>query len=495
MRRVGSLCWLLSLILVLAGQADAQGTCSAPSRQVNEVSCVGDQATTFCQWTGASCIFDTGTHLHFQQLPLEAATATLTTALVSGVTFWPQFEVWTQANRMATAFAVDFQDPAGLPDAVVNMIARVEVLMTEDEYFVLLDGIRFSTIAARDVIYGLLETIRSFIYVFNNGNLPASYLQFQTTMLRLVAFFETSVEVFVDDGFTILIDVGTIFLDLAHMTTDPTNALMYLEDILKQIYAIVQAQLKLFKQFVMAIPGIDQICDFINSVISFINSIIGGIINDVIIPIIHFIMSAVHAITNFVQNAINFVEGTIKAAIAFATDFIKTIIEGVQTVISDIVNIFNQTFAFFDYVLSDIDYFISEVDYLFGRRRLLEDGSNLDKFVGQRSLLSSRDLSAMRTLDSDYGGGKSSKSSQKMPSDTNPTATATFNSIDVNQAQTVAPPAPSQDAGNGDDSLLHSTQQKAKSAHSQLPGGESTLIKFSSVSILVQVPPPNLERE
>ena len=111
MRRVGSLCWLLSLILVLAGQADAQGTCSAPSRQVNEVSCVGDQATTFCQWTGASCIFDTGTHLHFQQLPLEAATATLTTALVSGVTFWPQFEVWTQANRMATAFAVDFQDP------------------------------------------------------------------------------------------------------------------------------------------------------------------------------------------------------------------------------------------------------------------------------------------------------------------------------------------------------------------------------------------------
>jgi hypothetical protein len=395
-----------------AGQITGATPCSNGARQSSEQSCLsGTQGKAVCKWQGNACVFNTATSLAFQKFPLEAATSTLFTAIFAGFNFWPTQLAYLQAERFATATNVNLNDPDGFPHALATMLASVEILLQQDEYFIILDGTRISTIYARDVIYGALEFIRSFVYVFNRGMFPPAYQQFQTVMYKVISFMENAIQIFVNEGFELVIELGQIVMDFAQLVLDPGNALTYLADVLHQIELIVSQALDAFKTFILSIPGLDQMCKWINELIGFINTIIGGLINDVIIPIINFVLGVVHTLEKFFQTAFSAVEHGLQDAIHFVEGLFNTIIGGIEKIIheviggiegifskiigayNDAVNFVNSIFNTISGVANTIDHILSKI---FRRRRILglesaDDGNAAEALVAEALLYVSVD--------------------------------------------------------------------------------------------------------
>ena len=62
--------------------------------------------------------------------------------------------------------------------------------MQEDQYFVIHTSVRVTTLAIRDVIMGLVEFIRAFIFTLSRGVMPAQFVAFEKAMVELVRHFE-----------------------------------------------------------------------------------------------------------------------------------------------------------------------------------------------------------------------------------------------------------------------------------------------------------------
>lgn len=379
--------------------------CISPLRQSSEQNCFAGKAGNVCKWQSNGCVYNTATSLGYQKFPLEAATATLFTAVWSAFQpdFWITYVLYLQAERFAAVTDVNLNDPNGLLSAVEKMIVNLEILLNEDEYFVILDGIRVGTIAGRDVIFSALEFIRSFIFVFNKGQFPPAYQQFQTVMYKIITFVENAVAIFVNEGFEVLVEMGQIAMDFAQIVLDPAHALTYLQDILVQIEKIVSSALQAFKTFILSIPGLDQMCKWINELIGFINTIIGGLINDVIIPIINFVLGVVHTLEKFFQDAFSAVEHGLQDAIHFVESFfqnvigavesvIHTVIGGIEGIFHDIVGAYNGFVGFvnnlWNNIINPIRDVINAIDYFFGRRRLL----GIDDYLSQDGDLTPLDV-------------------------------------------------------------------------------------------------------
>ena len=142
-----------------------------------------------CEWMGlkgGGCQVNTQTHLAFQKYPLEAAFATLLISVTDTVVFWPGYVAFLNAQRMANAFAFSDFSQAG----IANLLGRIFANMQEDQYFVILTSIRVTTLAVRDVIMGLVEFIRAFIFTLSRGVMPAQFVAFEKAMVELVRHFE-----------------------------------------------------------------------------------------------------------------------------------------------------------------------------------------------------------------------------------------------------------------------------------------------------------------
>ena len=162
-----------------------------------------------CEWMGSQgggCQVNTKTHLAFQKYPLEAAFVTLIVSAANNALFWPQYLLYLNAQRMASAFAfTDFS-----PEGIATMIGNIFTNIQEDQYFVLLSAIRLGTMAIRDNIIALVEFVRSFVYVLSRGVLPSQFTSFQLAMEELVNFAEELVALLVNEGFTMLMQFGYI---------------------------------------------------------------------------------------------------------------------------------------------------------------------------------------------------------------------------------------------------------------------------------------------
>jgi len=182
-----------------------------------------------CQWMGSAgggCQVNSNTHLAFQTYPLEAAFVTLIVAVADNFLFYPQYLAYLNAQRMASAFTFTDFSVAG----VAEMIGNVFTNMAEDQYFVILTGVRLGTMAIRDNIVALVEFIRAFIYVLSRGVLPQQFVTFEKVMSELINFAEVRVLWFthtasshclrsstqalvallVNEGFTMLMQFGYI---------------------------------------------------------------------------------------------------------------------------------------------------------------------------------------------------------------------------------------------------------------------------------------------
>lgn len=145
-----------------------------------------------CEWMGAKgggCQVNTQTHLAFQKYPLEAAFATLLISVTDTAVFWPGYIAFLNAQRLANAFAFSDFSQAG----IANLLGRIFANMQEDQYFVILTTIRVTTLAIRDVIMGLVEFIRAFIFTLSRGVLPSQFVAFEKAMVELINFAEVRI--------------------------------------------------------------------------------------------------------------------------------------------------------------------------------------------------------------------------------------------------------------------------------------------------------------
>ena len=162
-----------------------------------------------CEWMGAKgggCYVDTHTHLSYQRYPLETAFVTLLVSISNNMVFWPQYLAFIHAQRLANAFTLTDLSVSG----ITTMLENIFVTMQQDQYFVLLSGIRLGTLAIRDNIVAFVCFLRSFIFVLSRGVLPSQFKAFELAMEELVEFAEDLVALLVNEGFQILMQMGYI---------------------------------------------------------------------------------------------------------------------------------------------------------------------------------------------------------------------------------------------------------------------------------------------
>lgn len=217
-------------------------------------------SNAYCEWDGVMCRENTGTHLAFQQFPLEAATTTFLVAILSPV-FWVQYLLFMQANRFALVLDIDLASPVSPASQMIGAVAK---LFTTDEYFVVLDSIRMTTLAVRDFIFGVVELIRAFLYVVNkctSGPCPGEkgFAEFQTVLVDIVNLLESLVASVVGPVFQVVVQFGQIANDFAQIITGGDAGTLF-GDIFNRIFiapdSILITVIDLLPQMVLSIPGI-----------------------------------------------------------------------------------------------------------------------------------------------------------------------------------------------------------------------------------------------
>lgn len=284
----------------------------------NETACVG---LSGCQWQGTICVMNSGLHLKSQQFPLEAATSTVIVSLVSPV-FWSFYLVNLQAKRFATALT--FADGSD-GTAVIQNLAT---LMVEDTYFIILDGVRIDTLIVRDDIYAMLIFIRANVYVFGHGRLSPDFVAFENIMDGIVTFLEEAVEVFVNEGFEILLDVGYIFTDLAALAFGKVSVASAAQSILAHVVDILKYLAREIVNLIANIPGIHEIC-------SYVLNLINGINKDILAP---FNSHVIGATTNPNQYTVNGLVKLINANFLPIINGMSSYIDAIASTFPDMPN-------------------------------------------------------------------------------------------------------------------------------------------------------------
>lgn len=379
---------LLTYIKARTGVSGAD-PCAGSSRQASEAACFAGQSSPgLCQWDGGSCFMNTHTHLAFQPYPLEAALSTWIVA-VSSITqseynWYIYYAVYQLANRYADTLTVDLSTADSVSGAA-KMVAKIESALVSDVYFVILDGARIATIAGRDFLYGNLELIRTYIYVFNNGNFPPAYVKFQSTMLRIIQFLEQAISSFVNEGFSALVDIAFIVQDFANVALDPKNAVQYLNDVLVNLLDIINKSLAAFKNFVLSFPGIETVCNDILAVIEAVEGAVNGFVTKAIIPALNGIQGILNQISNGIETVIDGILDFINAVASGIMTFIAGVKQGILAVTDAIqrglmifeagINVFksqiNSAIQGLRSVIGGINSAISGLRHVFGRRHML----------------------------------------------------------------------------------------------------------------------------
>ena len=332
------------------------GCCTSSYRQVSVANCYSGGASNICQWDGTRCTVMSAQHLSFQQYPLEAALSTLMISVLSGY-MWGTYLVYEQGGRLATALEIDYTLPPAT--ALSQMLTRLWTLIQLDPYFAVLESTRVSILYMRDVLIALVEFCRAFVYVFQGGSLPSQFVSFERTMIQIVNFIENIAMIVVNEGFKVLFDIAQFIMDFVSMVFDPTNAQKYMNDALDKLIDIVKSQLAMFKQLVLMIPGIDQICGFFSSLISSITSGITSIANRDIIPAINAIIGIWNQLQAAVTGGLNSLFGDItaayNAAIGVAKAAIQVIINGVSTAVTAVDSAWKSAVSGVQQAVSGID--------------------------------------------------------------------------------------------------------------------------------------------
>jgi hypothetical protein len=238
-----------------------------------------------CQWDGTGCHLDTGSQLHFQHFPLEAATSTFITSIGS-VIFWSQYLVFVHFARVAAVVDSQFQTlNSGIThDSMTNIAGSIISLSVEDPYYVILDGIRVSTLAIRDVIWGFMELIRSFVYVISDCTVStctrekpiSDYFDFSKVLVEIVTLLEDLLAALIGIAFKFLVDAAFIITDLLGIISGTKNAEAAFVDILRRFLDMIVTFANELTTFIYQLPGINDICSLINAVIDgFLNPVIG----------------------------------------------------------------------------------------------------------------------------------------------------------------------------------------------------------------------------
>jgi len=241
-------------------------------------STFGCLANINCFWDGVACHMDTGAHLEFQQFPLEAATSTFFVAVFAPI-FWQQYLLFLQASRLGTVLDTSH-------GGFVPLVQNLFVLFTEDPYFIVLDSIRLGTLAVRDMVYGFIELIRTFLYVVNKctsvctAQSVLDFKEFMKALTEIVEFLEEIVKFLVGTAFKMVVDIGFIFNDVLSMFTggDPDDKF---KDILKRFLNIIDNFVSQLGTFFMNIPGAKDICGTINLVIGEVLNPLINVINTI----------------------------------------------------------------------------------------------------------------------------------------------------------------------------------------------------------------------
>jgi hypothetical protein len=325
------------------------GCCTSAGRQASVVACVNGGSTNVCQWDGTRCTMMSAQHLTFQQYPLEAATSTLLISVFSAG-MWGNYLAFQNGVRLAKNMEIDYTLP--IAQAYGEMITRFYTMMQTDKYFVVLEAVRIGVLASRDIIIAMVEFIRTFIFVFEGGRLPAQFVEFERVMIKIVDFIENFAMIVVNDGFEVLFAISQFVMDFVSMVFDPSNAENAMKDALQQLNNIVQSQLTLFKKFVLMIPGIDQICKFFEDMVRSVMGGIGSMVNGAIIPILNKLISVLNGLQSAMVNGLNSlvsqITDLVNSLIAVAVDAINVVIGGIQaagasvnTAVSGIQTAFN----------------------------------------------------------------------------------------------------------------------------------------------------------
>lgn len=342
-----------------------------------EVSCINAVVGTTsilshqCYWDGLTCVVNSATHLRYQQYPLEAAMSTLiATGLNSG--FWTAYGAYLSSARLFKL--IDFDMSQSPETAYARFMDNFNTLVSSDIYFFITDIIRLAALSARDLVYGVLEFTRTFVYVFDNTGDPSApfpkpYQDFETAIMDIVAFLEEILELFIKDALVILIDMGRIVLDIIGIVTQPEKAKKHIIDLgntFKGMFTHNHTDfLADIGQLFLTMPGFSKICStilkFIDGVVELTNQIAGLLIGnvnkgiDLLNAFPNDLNLALHSITDGIQNAINAWVAPINAIIEVA----NAAEDG-----------FNTLGDYFDYWVANI-----------GRRRLLFTPSFLSGLV------------------------------------------------------------------------------------------------------------------
>jgi hypothetical protein len=171
--------------------------------------------------------------------------------------------------------------------------------MESDEYFIILDGIRIDSFYVRDVLYGSMELVRSFIYVAGGGYLSAEFLQFQKVIVDLTSLLEQLLEAFVGLAFNLVVQAGYIVADMATVLINPSRASEAIQDIINRLFgpkcplpsaphepapphdstscSVISTALEKFAvQFMnilLQFPGLHDICKLLLAAVGFLSKI------------------------------------------------------------------------------------------------------------------------------------------------------------------------------------------------------------------------------